>query len=322
MKQKQKSSKTPRIEITTTKKEHRLAVVRTQTPYWVMLIIPLTFFILIRYWPMNGLAIAFQNYRLGDSFISLNSKWVGLKWFKQLLRNPNFPRLVRNTLALNILSICISFPISIAFALLLNEVRVRWFRNLSANISLLPYFISTVVIVAIMYNVFSVDDGLVNMVIQKLGGSKINFLGSNKWFRPLYIGSAIWQNTGFNAVVFTAAISGIEPTLYEAAALDGSNRLKNIFYVTIPCIMPTIIIMLLLRIGNIMSIGYEKIILMYTPSTYEVSDVLSTYAYRVGLGDQKYSLSAAISLMNSVCNVILLVSANKITKKLSETSLW
>lgn len=300
----------------------RLTKVRSQIPYWVIMMVPLLFFLLICYWPMFGLAISFQDYRIGDPFISAQSRWAGFKWFRLLFRNPNFPRLVRNTLVLNLLGICVSFPIAILFALLLNEVRTRWFRSLSANISLLPYFISTVVIVAIMYNIFSVDSGLVNQVIEKLGGSRIHFMSEKQWFRPLYIGSGIWQNTGFNAVVFTAAISGIDPNLYEAAALDGSTRLKNIFYITIPCILPTIIIMLLLRIGNLMTVGYEKIILMYTPSTYEVSDVLSTYAYRAGLGDQKFSLSAAISLMNSVCNVILLFSANKLTKKLSGTALW
>ena len=317
-----KTTAAPDVQVKQMGKARRLARIRTQIPYWVMLLIPIAFFVLIRYWPMYGLAIAFQNYKIGDPFISADSRWAAFKWFKMLFSNPNFVRLVRNTLVLNSLSILISFPVAIGFALLLNEVRVRKFRNLTANISLLPYFISTVVIVAIMYNVFSVDDGLVNMVLQKLGKEKINFMGDIEWFRPLYIGSDIWQNTGFNAVVFTAAIAGIDPNLYEAAALDGSTRLKNIFYITIPCILPTIIIMLLLRIGNIMTVGYEKIILMYTPSTYEVADVLSTYAYRAGLDNQKYSLSAAISLINSVVNVILLVSANKITKKLSDSSLW
>jgi len=317
-----KTTVAPDVQVKQMGKTRRLAKIRTQIPYWVMLLIPLTFFILIRYWPMYGLTIAFQNYKIGDPFISPDSRWAAFKWFKMLFKNPNFVRLVRNTLVLNSLSILISFPVAIGFALLLNEVRVRKLRNLTANISLLPYFISTVVIVAIMYNVFSVDDGLVNMILQKLGKDKINFMGDIKWFRPMYIGSDIWQNTGFNAVVFTAAIAGIDPNLYEAAALDGSTRLKNIFYITIPCILPTIIIMLLLRIGNIMTVGYEKIILMYTPSTYDVADVLSTYAYRAGLDNQKYSLSAAISLINSVVNVILLVSANKITKKLSDSSLW
>ena len=304
------------------KRSHRRARIKSQSPYWVMLIIPMLFFFLVRYWPMFGLSIAFQNYRIGDAFVSTHSRWAGLKWFQMLIKNPNFFRLVRNTLVLNILSILIAFPLAIGFALLLNEIRIRRFRNLTANISLLPYFISTVVIVAIIYNVFSVDDGLVNMILVKLGRAKINFLATSSWFRPLYIGSDIWQHTGFNAVVFTAAIAGIDPNLYEAAALDGSTRLKNIFYITIPCILPTIIIMLLLRIGSIMTVGYEKIILMYTPMTYEVSDVLSTYAYRAGLKDQKFSLSTAISLINSVVNVALLVGANRLTKKISDTSLW
>lgn len=317
-----KTVSVPDVQIRQMGRNKRLAKIRAQIPFLVMMLIPITFFVLIRYWPMYGLSIAFQNYKIGDPFIGVESRWVGLKWFQTLAKSPNFTRLVRNTVILNVLNICISFPLAIGFALLLNEVRVKWFRSLTANISLLPYFISTVVIVAIMYNMFSVDSGLVNHVIKKFGGEEINFLSSNQWFRPLYIGSGVWQNTGFNAVVFTAAISGIDPNLYEAAAIDGSNRLKNIIYITIPCILPTIITMLLLRIGNIMSVGYEKIMLMYTPATYEVSDVLSTYAYRAGLGQTKYSLSAAISLINSVVNVVLLVTANKVTKKLSDTALW
>jgi len=300
----------------------RLAKSPTQLSYLAMLIIPVTFFILIRYWPMYGMSIAFQNYKVGDPFISPDSRWVGMQWFEMLFKNPNFGRMVRNTIVLNVLNILIAFPMAVLFALLLNEVRIKWLRGFASNVSLLPHFISLVVIVAIMYNLFSMDSGLVNAVIEKLGGEPVNFLGSNKWFRPLYIGSAIWQSTGFNAVVFTAAIAGIDPNLYEAAALDGSNRLKNIFYITIPCILPTIITMLLLRIGNIMTVGYEKILLMYTPATYEVSDVLSTYSYRIGLEGQKYSLSAAVSLMNSVINVILLVTANRVTRKLSDTALW
>lgn len=313
---------TPEGKVRQKSRLRRLVHSPTQLSYLAMLIIPVTFFILIRYWPMYGMSIAFQNYKVGDPFISPDSRWVGMQWFEMLFKNPNFGRMVRNTIVLNVLNILIAFPMAVLFALLLNEVRIKWLRGFASNVSLLPHFISLVVIVAIMYNLFSMDSGLVNAAIEKLGGEPVNFLGSNKWFRPLYIGSAIWQNTGFNAVVFTAAIAGIDPNLYEAAALDGSNRLKNIFYITIPCILPTIITMLLLRIGNIMSVGYEKILLMYTPATYEVSDVLSTYSYRIGLEGQKYSLSAAVSLMNSVINVLLLVTANRVTRKLSDTALW
>ena len=287
-----------------------------------MMLIPVAYFALICYWPMFGVAIAFQNYKIGDPFISVNSRWAGLKWFKYLINNPNFGRLFRNTIVISGLGVFVSFPLAIIFAILLNEIRKKYLRQLTANVSLLPYFISTVVIVGIMVNFFSLNDGVVNAIIKSLGGTPIDFMGSSKWFRTMFIGSNVWQHTGFNAVVYTAAIAGIDPNLYEAAALDGSTRFKNIFHITLPCILPTIIIMLLLRLGNLMSVGYEKIILMYTPSTYETADVFTTYAFRAGLENHKLSLSAAISLFNSVCNVIILVTANRLTKRISETSLW
>lgn len=295
---------------------------KKEAPYFVMLIIPVAFFLIFMYWPMFGLVMAFQNYKVGDPFIGANVTWVGLKWFKILLSNPFFWRLVRNTLLLSVYSILISFPLSVLLAILLNEIRNKGLRKFTSNVSLLPYFISTVVIVGIMVNFFSVDDGLVNNVISMFGGSKIDFMGSSNWFRTMYIGSGIWQMTGFNAVVFTAAISGIDPVLYEAASIDGSTRFRNIFCITIPCILPTIIIMLLLRVGNLMSVGYEKIILMYSPAIYDTADTLATYAYRAGILDGKLSLSTAIGLFNAVCNLLVLLFANKMTKKVSGTSLW
>lgn len=322
VKQSRRGVSAPAVRVKNTGGGRRLTQMRKETPYFVMMLLPTIFFLLFKYWPMFGIAISFQNYKIGSPFISLESNWVGLKWFKQFVNNPYFGRYVKNTLALSLLDMFISFPIAIGFALLLNEIRVKWARKFASNVSLLPHFISTVVIVGVMFNFFSVGDGVVNNIIEKLGGERINFMGSSDWFRTMYIGSGMWQNTGFNAIVFTAAIAGIDPNLYEAAALDGSNRLKNILHITIPCILPTIIIMFLLKIGSLMSVGYEKIILMYTPTTYETADTLSTYSYRVGISEQKYSLSAAISLMNSLCNVTLLLIANKITKKVSETSLW
>jgi len=287
-----------------------------------MMLIPTAFFLIFNYWPMFGLSMAFQNYKSGAPFFSANTEWVGFQWFERLLSNPFFGRWVRNTLILSIYNIVIAFPLSILMALLLNEIRVRWLRKFTANVSLLPYFISTTVIVGIMVNFFSVDDGIFNALLVKLGGTRIDFMGVSKWFRTMYTGSGIWQSTGFNAVVFTAAISGIDPTLYEAAELDGSTRFKNILHITIPCILPTIIIMLLLRIGSVMSVGYEKIILMYTPASYETADTLATYAYRAGILDGKMSLSAAIGLFNSVCNLVLLLISNWLAKRVSDTSLW
>ncbi|MBR3640882.1 MAG: sugar ABC transporter permease, partial [Oscillibacter sp.] len=278
---------------------------RRQLPFYLMMLIPLLFFLIFKYWSMFGVAIAFQDYKLGAPFLSIHSKWVGLKWFQRLTSSPFFGRWVRNTLLLSLYNLVVSFPISIFMALMLNEVRNSILRKFTSNLSLLPHFISTVVIVGVLFNFFSVDDGIVNQLIVMLGGHKIDFMGSSQWFRTMYVGSGVWQNAGFSAVVFTAAISGIDPTLYEAAALDGSTRVKNVFHITIPCILPTIITMFILRIGNIMAVGYEKIILMYSPSIYDVADTLSTYAYRVGVVDGKYSLSAAVSLLNSVCDLLL-----------------
>ena len=295
---------------------------RLNVPYLVMLIIPVTLFLLFNYWPMFGLVMAFQNYKAGNAFIAANTKWVGLKWFKQLFRSPLFFRSVRNTLALSSLDLLISFPMSIILALLLNEVTKKRFRHFASNISLLPYFVSTVVIVGIMKNMLSLDSGAVNNLIAKAGGDKIDFFGSSKWFRPLYIMSNIWKNTGFNAVIFTAAISGIDPQLYEAAALDGSDRFKNLFKITLPCILPTVMIMFILKVGQLLTVGYEKVLLMYSPTIYDTADILSTYSYRLGIIDGKTSLATAINLFNAVCNLILLWVANTVSKKASDTSLF
>lgn len=304
------------------KKAKRKAVLKAQLPFYVLLFIPVVFFAVFKYWPMFGLTMAFQDYKAGSAFMGPKTKWVGLKWFEKLINSPNLGRWVRNTLLLSIYSLLFQFPLSIALAILLNEINNKWLKKFTSNISLLPHFISTVVIVGILFNLFSVDDGIINTFLVKLGGSKIDFMGRAEWFRTMYVGSGIWQSTGFSAVVFTAAISGIDPALYEAAALDGSTRFKNIFRITIPCILPTIITMLLLKIGGLMSSGYEKIILMYNPATYETADTLATYSYRAGILDGKLSLSTTIGLFNSVCNLILLTVSNWLSRKFTETSLY
>lgn len=303
-------------------KAKRKAIIRNQIPYWVLISIPLIYFLVVKYWPMFGLAMAFQDYKVGSPFLGINTKWVGFKWFKKLINNPNFFLWIKNTLLLSVYTLIFQFPLSIALAILLNEINNRWLKKFTSNVTLLPYFISTVVIVGIMYNLFSVDDGLVNNLSVALGGERIFYMGLPEWFRPLYVGSEVWQSTGFSAVVFTAAISGIDPALYEAAAIDGSSRFKNILKITIPCIAPTIVTMLLLKIGGLMSSGYEKIILMYSPATYDTADTLTTYAYRAGILDGKMSLSTTIDLFNSVCNLTLLTVANRLAKKFTDTSLY
>ena len=312
----------PQANIPLTESQRRWAKFKRQLPFYVMIFVPIVFFVIFRYWNMFGVAIAFQNYKIGAPFISTSSKWVGLKWFKMLTGSPFFGRWVKNTLLISFYNLIFTWPLSIALAVILNEVRNSKLRKFANNVALLPHFISTVVIVGVLFNFFSVDDGIINQVIHALGGKKIDFMGSSETWRAMYVGSGAWQNVGFSSVVYTAAIAGIDPTLYEAAALDGSTRVKNVFKITLPCILPTIITMFILRVGNIMSVGYEKIILMYNPKIYDVSDTLSTYSYRAGIIEGKFSLSAAVSLFNSVCDLILVLSANAVSRKLSETSLW
>lgn len=322
MKQHKQSAADPSVAVQPVNGRKRLVKLRKNLPYMIMLVIPLLYFILFCYWPMFGISMAFQDYKIGSPFLGANTKWVGLKWFQQLLNSPFFPRLLRNTLMISLTDLAIGFPMCIAFAILLNEVHHKFLRRFTANISLLPWFISTVVVVAILHNFFSIDDGIVQNIIEKLGGERTTIIGNPDTFLALYVGSSIWQGCGYGAVVFTAAIAAIDPSLYEAAALDGSNRLKNIFHITIPCIMPTILIMLILRFGSLMSVGSAKVLLMYRPVTYETADIFGTYAYRVAFGDGKMSYSAAIDLFTSVINLTLLLIANKISKKVSETSLF
>ena len=295
---------------------------RQNWPFLVMMIIPVAYFVIFCYWPMFGISMAFQDYKIGTPFMGPGTEWVGFKWFKRLLNYSMFPRLLRNTLLLNIQELIVAFPLSVIFALLLNEVRSKGLRKFTANVSLLPWFISIVVIVAIMNNFFSMDDGIVNQIIEALGGDRQRILGNPDTFRALYIGSGIWQGCGYGAVVYTAAIAGIDPTLYEAAAIDGSTRWKNIFKITIPCIMPTILICLILRFGSMMASGTGKILLMYSAVTFETADVFGTYAYRAAFGDGKMSYASAIDLFTSVVNLLLVLVANRLSKKVSETSLF
>lgn len=303
-------------------KDGRLFTLKRNIPYLLMMLIPSALLLVFNYWPMIGLSMAFQNYRTGAPFLSASTQWVGMKWFETFLRNPMAGRLIRNTLLLNVYSILVSFPACIMLALTLNELRSRKLKKFATNVSMLPYFISTVVVVGIMVNFLSVDNGIINNLIASLGGAKKDFMGSTKWFRTLYVLSGVWQGTGFSAMIYTAAIAGIDPTLYEAAAIDGCSRFKCMYKITIPCIMPTIMIMLILSIGGLFSSGVDKILLMYSPAIYETADTLGTYTYRAGVIDGKISLSTAVGLFNGVCNVILLVLANWGSRKATESSLF
>lgn len=309
----------PAIAIQPISRKERLV---KNLPYLSMMLIPSVLLLIFNYWPMIGLSMAFQNYRSGELFLGPTTQWVGLKWFRMLFKNPMFGRLIRNTLLLSLYDLAVSFPLCVLLAVLLNEIRHRGLRKFTTNVSMLPYFISTVVVVGILTNFLSVDNGIINNLIADMDGKKVDFMGSSKWFRTLYVFSGVWQGAGFSAMIYTAAIAGIDPTLYEAAAIDGSTRFKNIYMITLPCILPTIVVMLILRIGGLLSSSYEKIILMYSPAIYETADTLGTYSYRAGILDQKTSMSTAIGLFNAVCNVVLLVIANWGSRKVTESSLF
>ncbi|NMA82717.1 MAG: sugar ABC transporter permease [Epulopiscium sp.] len=292
-----------------------------KTRYLQLLALPgLIYFIIFQYIPMYGVIMAFQNYKIRDGI--LGSKWVWFDNFIKFVQHPFFWRLVRNTLVINVYQLIFVFPIPIIFALLLNEVRNRHYKKVVQTVSYLPHFISLPAIIGMMVMFLSPTGGAVNRLIETLGGTPIYFFAESGWFRSLYILSDIWTTTGWSAIIYIAALAGVNSELYESAAIDGANRWRQMWHVSVPAIAPTIIIMLLLSIGKMMSLGSEKVLLMQTPLTFETSDVISTFVYRRGLEYAEYSFSAAVSVFNSVINIILLFIANHITRKVSETSLW
>ncbi len=286
---------------------------------YIMLIPVIAYFILFKYIPLGGIQIAFKNFSPFKGM--LNSPWVGLEHFTNFFSSYYCWRLLKNTLLINISDIIFGFPAPIILALLLNEIRNNYFKRTIQTITYMPHFISTVVICGMILDFLS-RDGVVNNLLNMVGIDSISFMSLPEWFRPVYVSTNIWQQVGWSSIIYLAALSGIDPQLYEAATIDGANRFKQLLNVTIPGIMPTIIIMLILRTGSIMTVGFEKIMLLYNPSTYETADVISTFVYRKGILEMSYSYSTAVDFFNSIINFILLVSVNKLSRKVSETSLW
>ncbi|BCS82250.1 ABC transporter permease [Anaerocellum diazotrophicum] len=295
---------------------------RNKNLYFMILPI-LLYYLVFHYIPMYGLQIAFKDFSPAKGIIG--SPWVGLEKFKEFFVYDSFYvwRIIRNTILINVYDIVFGFPAPIIFALLLNEIKNSFYKRTLQTISYMPHFISTVVIVGIILDFFS-RDGLVNYILKTLGIVKepIAFMSEPGWFRPLYVGSGIWQNLGWGSIIYLAAISNIDSQLYEAAIIDGAGRLKQALYITLPGIMPTIIIMFILRVGSIMNVGFEKVFLMYNPLVYETADVISTYVYRKGLLEMDYGYGAAVGLFNSVVNFGFVILTNYISRKFTETSLW
>lgn len=289
--------------------------------YLLLLLFPgLIYYLIFHYLPMYGVIIAFKKYEF--SLGILGSKWVGLKNFEAFISGPYFFRTIRNTLLLSIYNLIFFFPIPIIFALFLNEIKINWYKKIIQTISYLPHFISVVIVVGLMQSLLSPSTGVINKIIAATGHEPINFFMKPEWFRTLYIASSIWQEFGWSSIIYLAALSSVDEGLYEAAHLDGAGRLKCIWHITLPAISPTIITVLLLKVGNLLTIGYEKVILMYNAGTYETADIISSYVYRVGIGKSNYSFGTAVGLMNSIVSMILILTTNFVSKKLTETSLW
>lgn len=286
---------------------------------YVMSIPCLLYFIIYHYWPMYGATIAFKEFspRLGI----LGSPWIGFKYFKEFFQGAYFFRILKNTLVLNFLNLLFGFPAPIIFALLMNELRSNPFKRTVQTITYLPHFISTVIICGMIID-FSSYGGLFNAIITFFGGQESSLLMNTSYFRPIYVGSEIWQGVGWGSIVYLAALTAIDPQLYEAARIDGAGRFRQLWNITLPSILPTVVIMLILRIGQIMNVGFEKVMLLYNPAIYEVADVISTFVYRKGIEEANYSYSAAVGLFNSVINLLLVLSANFVSKKVTENSLW
>ncbi|MBI5302629.1 MAG: sugar ABC transporter permease [Chloroflexi bacterium] len=286
---------------------------------YLMLAPVVLYYLIFHYGPMYGALMAFQDFNITKGI--WGSPWIGFENFTAFFSGAYFARLIRNTLAINVLDLLFHFPAPIILALLLNEITTPWFKRTVQTITYLPHFISIVVVVGMMVDFFA-RDGLVNNLLGTFGFPATPFMQRADWFWMLYVGSAIWQTIGWGSIIYLAAITNIDPTLYEAATVDGANRWQQIRHITIPGILPTIIILLVIRIGHMMSVGYEKTLLMYNPLTYETGDVISTYVYRKGVLQADYGFSAAVGLFNSVINFGLLLFADRFSKRMNQTGLF
>ncbi len=288
--------------------------------YLILMFLPvLAYYIIFCYVPMTGIVMAFKTNTMGHGI--WGGEWVGLQWFEKFFNSIYCFRVIRNTFMLAFLSIIFGFPVPIIFALAINEIRRSAVRRVAQTFTYLPYFISTVVVVGMIVN-FLATDGVINSVITSLGGDKINFMLDPKYFRTIYVSSGIWQTFGFNSVIYIAAINGISPELYESARMDGANKFKEMWHVTLPALLPTVIVLLILSVGRILSIGFEKVYLMYNPAIYETADVLSTFVYRQGIEDKNFNYAASIGLFNSVFNFIVVMIVNSLSKRAVNMSLW
>ena len=289
--------------------------------FYALLLIPILYYIIFRYIPMAGNVIAFRRYRAGGSLFG--DKWSGFKYFKQFIGDRTFWRAFRNTLVLNVSYLAVRFPLTLTFALLLNEIKALWWKKFVQTVSYLPHFISMVIVTGMIRELVSTS-GPLNQLIAHLGGEKVSFIAFPQYFNPIFVISGVWQSLGWGTILYLAAIAGINPSLYEAAEVDGANHFQRVWHVTIPCILPTITTLLILDIGGLVGSGgaFEKVFLLYNPMTYETADIICTFVFRMGLGSGNYSYATAVGLFEALLNLMLLTIANKVSKKVSGSGLW
>ncbi|PIB23292.1 sugar ABC transporter permease [Amylibacter kogurei] len=287
---------------------------------YAMLLPTIIWFLVFLYKPMYGLQIAFKDYSIFRGVA--NSPWIGLEHFQTLFSNDQFLRAIGNTIKISALNLIFGFPAPIILALMFNEVLHASYKRTAQTIVYLPHFISSVIIAGIVITAFSPTAGIVNTIIGWFGLDPVYFLTQPQWFRPIFVGTGIWQEAGFGSIVFLAAIAGVNPSLYESAVVDGANRWQMMWKITIPSILPTILIMLIIRIGNVMEVSFELVILLYQPATYETADVVNTWIYRQGLQSGQYDLAAAGGLFNAFVAFVLVMTANTLSRRYSRTSLW
>ncbi len=287
---------------------------------YLMLIPMLLFYILFAYKPMTGLVIAFKDY---SPFKGVwDSPWVGFQYFEEFFTSQFAWRVIRNTLTISLTSLVFGFPAPIILAVLLNELRSRKFQKVVQTVTYVPHFISVVVVCGILVNFLSPTSGVVNAILKACGHDPVYFLATPAYFVPIYTLMNIWKSTGYGSIVYIAALTSISEDLYEAAQVDGAGRWKQFLHVTLPGLMPTIVIMLLIQLGGILNVGYESIILLYNPGIYETADVINSYVYRTGIVEGRYDYATAVGLFNSVVALILVLGANKLSNKLTDTGLW
>ena len=287
---------------------------------YILLLLPITSFVVFNYAPMYGLLVAFKNYKPSRGIFG--SEWAGFKWFEQFLTNPYFWKVFKNTVLLGFYNLIYGFPMPIIFALLLNELTRAKFKKFVQTVTLLPHFLSMVAICSMIIGLLSPTYGVVNKMMEQLGMQKIYFMAEPGWFRTVFVATDIWQSIGFSSILYLAAITGVDQELYEAAMIDGANRFKRVWHITLSAIKPTICILLILNVPNLLRANFEKVLLLYNNATFEVADVISTYLYRLGLFQGQLEFGTAVGLFNAVLSFVLVLMSNKLSKALDNASLW